>query len=219
MKWSTTYLRGVPFQELETLQSETRDALRGTTGRGVFLVSEPTPTYTAGRAADPAGLIWPEEDARNRGITLSKVSRGGQWTFHGPGQLVVYPLVPLKSLGYPGKGVRKFLETMRSGVSAYLSSLGVTVDAEDPERPFGLYVGGAKLVSFGIAIERGVSGHGLALYLKDQTASFQGIHPCGVPGERLTSLEALGFSPSWEDAARGLVAHLKNSYSGRPENW
>lgn len=213
MHWSTTYHRGIKFPELERLQQETREGLRASPDQGVFLVSEPEATYTAGRAADPRGLIWSEEAARANGVGLFQVSRGGQWTFHGPGQVVVYPLVSLRSLGYPTKGVRRFLGDLRAGVVDFLKEVGVTVDAEDESRPFGVYSGGAKLVSFGIAVERGVSAHGLALYLKDQTKAFQGIHPCGVPGERLGSLEGCGVSLEWDDAATRLVSHLKNRFS------
>jgi lipoyl(octanoyl) transferase len=211
--WSTTFLRGIPFRELESLQQDTREGLREAPGTGVFLVSEPEPTYTCGRAADPKGLLWTEEAARARGYTLFPVSRGGQWTFHGPGQVVVYPLVALRALGYPTKGVRRFLGDMRAGVVDFLSELGLPADPENPSRPFGVYCKGQKLVSFGISIERGISAHGLALYLEDQNNAFQGIHPCGVPGERLGSLSELGVRLSWEDAASGLVRHLKNRFS------
>ncbi len=213
MNWSTTILRDIPFGDLEARQQAVRDAIRQDPDAGVFLVSEPKATYTAGRAADPRGLLWSPEAAEARGVSLFQVSRGGQWTFHGPGQIVVYPLVSLKSLGYPSKGVRRFLGELRAGVVDFLAESGLSADTEDSARPFGVYCGGAKLVSFGIAVERGVSAHGLALYLKDQNPSFQGIHPCGVPGERLTSLESLGVLLDWDAAANRLVSCLKNRFS------
>lgn len=213
MHWSTTFLRDIPFRDLETLHQETRAQVRETPDLGVFLVSEPHPTYTAGRAADPKGLIWDEATAQAQGVALVPVGRGGQWTFHGPGQVVIYPLVALRSLGYSAKSVRRFLGDLRGAVVDFLAELGHVADAEDSERPFGVYVGGAKLVSFGIAVERGISGHGLALYLKDQNPAFQGIHPCGVPGEKLASLEALGTPLDWDVAARQLVEHLKKRLS------
>jgi lipoyl(octanoyl) transferase len=213
VKWSTTYFRDIPFPDLEALHQETREGLRTAPGQGVFLVSEPQPTYTAGRAADPAGLLWTAEAAEAKGVRLVPVGRGGQWTFHGPGQVVVYPLVALRSLGYSSKGVRRFLGELRGAVVDFLSELGIQADPEDAARPFGVYVGNGKLVSFGIAVERGVSGHGLALYLKDQNPAFQGIHPCGVPGERLASLEALGVDLAWETAANRLIDHLKKRLS------
>ncbi len=213
VQWITETLRDVPFAELEALQQSKRAALLDTPDEGIFLVSEPKATYTAGRAADPKGLLWTESAAKAQGVDLFKVSRGGQWTFHGPGQVVVYPLVALRSLGYPTKGVRRFLGELRAGVVDFLTELGVPADAEDEARTFGVYSGGAKLVSFGISVERGISAHGLALYLKDQNQAFQGIHPCGVPGERLASLEECGVSLDWEDAATRLVSHLKNRFS------
>lgn len=213
VQWITETLRDIPFFELEALQQSRRAALESTPDQGVFLVSEPRATYTAGRAADPKGLLWTESTAKAEGVELYKVSRGGQWTFHGPGQIVVYPLVALRSLGYPTKGVRRFLGELRAGVVDFLNEVGVSADTEDEARPFGVYCGGAKLVSFGIAVERGISAHGLALYLKDQNKAFQGIHPCGVPGERLGSLEGCGVRLEWEDAAARLVGHLKNRFS------
>lgn len=212
MIWSTTSVRGITFPQLEALQRDTRDGLRQFPNTGVFLVSEPQPTYTAGRAADPRGLIWSEQTARARGYEIFHVSRGGQWTFHGPGQIVVYPLAMLRSLGYPSKGVRRFLGDLRAGVVDFLIAVGVTPDQPDPSRPFGVYSAGAKLASFGMAVERGISAHGLALYLQDQTSAFQGIHPCGVREERLGSLEGCGVHMDWNDAAALLVSHLKNRF-------
>jgi len=213
VNWSTTFLRDIPFGDLEARQQAARDAVRLDPSAGVFLVSEPKATYTAGRAADPKGLLWSPETASSHGVSLFQVSRGGQWTFHGPGQIVVYPLVSLKALGYPSKGVRRFLGEMRAGVVDFLAEVGLTADAEDSARPFGIYCQGAKLVSFGIAVERGVSAHGLALYLRDQNVNFQGIHPCGVPGERLASLESLGVLLDWDEAANRLVTCLKNRFT------
>lgn len=202
------FFRDIAFDRLEALQREAMARVRSGPERAEWIASEPRPTYTHGRAADPRGLLWTRAQAESRGIAVHGVSRGGQWTFHGPGQVVVYPIVSLRHRGYPTKAVRRFLEDLRAGVTDFLNDLGLEADASLPEKPFGVYVGGAKLVSFGIAVERGISCHGLALYLTDQTAWFAGIHPCGVVGERLTSLRALGVSLTWEAAADGLVGRL-----------
>jgi lipoyl(octanoyl) transferase len=202
------FLRDIPFGELEALQREAMAGVRANPERAEWIVSEPRPTYTHGRAADPRGLLWTRAQAEGRGIAVHGVSRGGQWTFHGPGQVVVYPVLSLRHRGYSTKAVRRFLENLRAGVTDFLRSLGLDADPPLPDKPFGVYVGGAKLVSFGIAVERGITCHGLALYLTDQTAWFAGIHPCGVVGERLTSLHSLDRAPTWEAAADGLVGRL-----------
>ncbi len=142
-----------------------------------------------------------------RGFTIRGVSRGGKWTFHGPGQVVLYPIVRLGELGLSRLAAYRFLLSLRSSLSGHLLSLGLS--CESHERPFGLYANRGKLTSFGIAIESGISLHGLSLYLSPQHAAFEGIHPCGVPGEKITSLEELGIQIEWEALALGVAESIK----------
>ncbi len=188
------------------------EEVRRTSGLSVLLLSEPLPTLTYGRSATRSDLIWTEEMIRSRGITISSVSRGGKWTYHGPGQILIYPIFRLSQLGYPSKAVYRFLFDLRGSVSYHLASLGVS-GLEEHAQPFGIYIGERKLVSFGMAIERGISSHGMALYLEDQGAFFDAIHPCGIPNGRVTSLEREGFKFDWESLAIGIGNSIKSCYS------
>ena len=180
--------------------------------KAFLLISEPNPTFTKGRSGLDSDLIWNESERQARGVTTAPVARGGQWTYHGPGQIVCYPIVQLSELGFDRRAVTAFLEVLKASLVQIIEKLEIPTDRETTDLPFGIYSGGKKLVSFGINIQRGVTSHGFALYLTRQTSYFQGINPCGVAGGTLTSLEELGGAISWEDAAGQVIESIKKGF-------
>lgn len=213
MEWEVRAVRGAPWTELEALQRDIADSVRRGEKQGCLLLSEPALTYTYGRSAKPTDLLFGETELARRGIAVAPVSRGGKWTCHGPGQILVYPIVSLRALGYESRAVHRFLSDFREGIAHFLESLGLRPERRDC--PFGVYVGGLKIASFGIAIERGVVLHGVSLYLTPQTTAFQGITPCGTPGERFTSLAENGCVLAWSDAAERLTDSVKRVFNPR----
>lgn len=146
----------------------------------LWLLSHP-PVYTLGQAGRPEHLLAPGE------IPVIQVDRGGQVTYHGPGQLVVYVLVDLRRAGL---GVRQLVRLLEESVIELLARYGIAAAAR-PDAP-GVYVDGAKIASLGLRVRRGRSFHGLALNIDMDLAPFARINPCGYAGLALTQLADLG---------------------------
>ena len=153
--------------------------------------------YTLGLAGDPRHLLNPA------GIPVVKTDRGGQVTWHGPGQLVAYVLLDMKRRGL---GPRELVRLLEEAVIRTLAREGITA-ARRQGAP-GVYVGPAKIASLGLRIRRGCSYHGLALNVAPDLAAFRGINPCGYEGLAVTSLAALGVSRSMPAIAESLTQVL-----------
>jgi lipoyl(octanoyl) transferase len=183
----------------------TRDA---TTPDELWVLEHP-PVYTVGLAGRPEHL------PRRGDIPLERVDRGGQVTYHGPGQAVVYTLVDLPRAGFTVKGLVCLLE------QAMIDDLAVHGVAGErrPGAP-GAYVGSAKIGALGIRIRRGRSYHGLAYNVAMDLAPFAAIDPCGYPGLAVTDLAALGIRDTAPTAglrlARRLAAMLDRHGSESP---
>ncbi|AIR89271.1 lipoyl(octanoyl) transferase LipB [Pseudomonas cremoricolorata] len=142
----------------------------------VWLV-EHTPVFTQGQAGKPEHLLLPGD------IPLVQTERGGQVTYHGPGQLVAYLLLDVRRRGI---GVRELVSRIERSLVDLLASYGVPAAAK-PDAP-GVYVNGAKIASLGLRIRNGCSFHGLALNVDMDLAPFRRINPCGYAGLVMTQL-------------------------------
>lgn len=166
----------------------------------VWLVQHP-PVFTQGQSGKPEHLLLPGD------IPVVQVDRGGQVTYHGPGQLVAYLMLDVRRLGY---GVRELVTRIEHSLIDLLASYGVTAAAK-PEAP-GVYVDGAKIASLGLRIRNGCSFHGLALNVDMDLDPFKRINPCGYAGLAMTQLrEQAGPIEFAEVSARlraQLVKHL-----------
>ena len=158
---------------------------------------EHPPVYTLGMNASPTHVLAPGD------VPVVRIDRGGQVTYHGPGQLIVYPLVDLKRIGL---GVRALVTALESALVAFAAELGL-VAAARRDAP-GVYVGAAKLASVGLRIRRGASYHGLALNVAMDLEPFKRINPCGHAGLEVVDLAGLGVTLDTEAAARQLTPHL-----------
>lgn len=163
-------------------------------------VLEHEPVFTLGMNADPAHLLAPGD------IPVVQVDRGGQVTYHGPGQLVVYPLIDLRRAGL---GVRDLVTALEQAVIATAAAFGI-VAATRPGAP-GVYVEGAKLASVGIRVRRGASYHGAAINVDMDLGPFSRINPCGFEGLAMTQLAALGGPRGIAAVAGVLVPELQRS--------
>ena len=150
-----------------------------------------------GLNASPEHLLAPGD------IPVVNIDRGGQVTFHGPGQLMVYPLLDIRRAGI---GVRKLVTALEQCVVDLCADLDITA-AADPCAP-GVYVNGDKLASIGLRIRRGASFHGMALNVDIEPEPFTRINPCGFEKLEMTDLRRLGSDLDLDSAADALLPHF-----------
>lgn len=166
----------------------------------LWLLQHP-PVYTQGISGNPKHVL----DAGT--IPIVPIDRGGQVTYHGPGQWVVYTLFDLRRAGF---GVRQLVTAIEQAVVNVLAAYGITASA-DPKRP-GVYVDERKIASLGLKVSRGCSYHGVALNVDMDLEPFQRINPCGYPGLEVTSMaDVLGQGPSMIEVGDRLLSALSNA--------
>ncbi len=168
-----------------------------TTADELWLVEHP-PVFTLGLNAKPKHLLAPGD------IPVVNVDRGGQVTYHGPGQIVLYPLLDLNRLKI---GVRELVRRMEQAVIDLLAAHGIA--AEGREDAPGVYVAGAKIAALGLRVRRGRSYHGLALNVDLDLAPFSRINPCGYPGMAVTRTRDLGIAADPAALGEALATHLQ----------
>ena len=177
--------------------TETRDA---DTLDELWLVEHP-PVFTQGLAGKAKHLLAPGD------IPVIQVDRGGQVTYHGPGQVVVYCLLDVRRLGL---SVRGLVTTLEQAVIDLLAAYGIIAQAR-PDAP-GVYVDGAKVASLGLRIRQGRSYHGLSLNVDMDLEPFTRINPCGYPGLRVTQLRDLGVLLTPDAVAEELLPVLGRQF-------
>jgi lipoyl(octanoyl) transferase len=162
----------------------------------LWLLQHP-PVYTLGLNTNPAHLLSAGT------IPVVQTDRGGQVTYHGPGQLVAYLLLDLQRAGL---GIRQVVCALEDAVITLVAAHGIRASARR-EAP-GVYVDGAKLASVGLRVRRGCTYHGLALNVAPDLTPFAGINPCGFPGLKVTSLELLGGPADLDQVGMALALIL-----------
>jgi lipoate-protein ligase B len=157
---------------------------------GVVLLCEHPPVITLGRSASTTNIL----DAGD--VPIERIERGGQVTYHGPGQLMVYPVVRLRS-------VVGFLASVAAAIAETCAALGVPGAAWQRD-PAGVWLGGKKLAACGIHVARGVSVHGFALDVDTPVQAWRAIRPCGLDVPQISLARALGAPIAVERVAREL---------------
>ncbi|WP_133407758.1 lipoyl(octanoyl) transferase LipB [Parashewanella tropica] len=170
---------------------------RDADSRDELWVVEHPPVFTQGQAGKSEHILFAGD------IPVIQVDRGGQVTYHGPGQLVVYPLLDIKRLKI---GVRQLVTTIEQSIVDMLKDFDVEAypKADAP----GVYVNEAKIASLGLRIRKGCSFHGLALNVNMDMEPFHRINPCGYAGLQMVQCHELGGPESVEQAAESLIPHL-----------
>ena len=163
----------VPFDEAGALQREL--AANVTPERGFLLLLEHPPIFTLGRNGDAANVL----DAH--GIPVQRIDRGGDVTYHGPGQLVGYPIADIRRVG-----VRRFIRSMEESLIALLGEFGVRASRRG--REVGTWTAKGKIASIGVRVRRGITSHGFALNVCNDLTPFGYVNPCGEAGAAVTSL-------------------------------
>ena len=204
----------MPYPEAWDLQLRLVEARsQGRVVNDVILFVEHPPVFTLGRRGGRENLLVPEETLRQSGIPIVQVERGGNITYHGPGQLVVYPIVHLPSFGI---GVVDMVDRLEEVMIRTCAAWGVAAGRNALNR--GAWVGMKKIGSIGIAVRRGVSFHGLALNVNPDLQPFSFIQPCGLKGVGVTSIaQAAGRPVRVEEAVSVAVRHIEAVFGIRLE--
>ena len=170
----------VPYREGLALQERLRERRRAGEVPDLLLVLEHAPVYTLGKRAEPSDLPLGEEWYRERGIDVCETDRGGRVTYHGPGQLVAYPIMAIER-------VAEFVGTMEQAIVTALADEGIAAQVRDT--PFtGVWAGDAKIASIGVRVTGGVTTHGVAVNVDNDLEPFDWIVPCGIEHVRMTSV-------------------------------
>ncbi len=190
------WLGRVDYEPTWRAMQEFTDRRDTDTADEIWFLEHP-PVFTLGMNADPAHVLGAGD------IPVVRIDRGGQVTYHGPGQLIAYTLIDLRRARL---GVRDLVTALEQAVVEQAAARGIvaTTKCSAP----GVYVAERKLASLGIRIRRGASYHGLALNVDMDLEPFSRINPCGFAGLEMTQLRALGGPASVREAASGLEAPL-----------
>jgi lipoate-protein ligase B len=170
----------IPYGEGVELQTRLRERRQAGEVPDLLLVLEHPPVYTKGKRATPADLPMGEAWYRSQGIEVCETDRGGRVTYHGPGQLVAYPIMSIER-------VADFVHTMEGAIVAALADEGI--ESRVREAPHtGVWAGEAKIASIGVRVAGGVTTHGLAVNVDNDLQPFEWIVPCGIDHVRMTSV-------------------------------
>jgi lipoyl(octanoyl) transferase len=170
----------VPYRDGVELQETVRARRQAGELPDVLLVLEHPPVYTKGKRTEPGDLPMGEDWYRAQGIDVCDTDRGGRVTYHGPGQLVAYPIMAVDR-------VADFVHTMENAIVEALADEAIA--AEVRETPFtGVWAGDAKIASIGVRVSGGVTTHGLAVNVDNDLQPFEWIVPCGIDHVRMTSV-------------------------------
>ncbi len=204
-------------ETLRAMENRVAAISAGIAPEAIWLLEHP-PLYTAGTSADPADLIAPDR------FPVYPAGRGGQYTYHGPGQRVAYVMLDLNRRG---RDVRRFVDTLEEWIMRTLAEFGIRgerragrvgVWVQRPEKPPA--PDGSpredKIAAIGIKLRRWVSFHGIAINLEPDLSHFDGIVPCGISGHGVTSLVDLGLPVTMEDLDLALMRSFKEVFDAPP---
>lgn len=204
-----SWLGSTGYREAWDLQADLVRRMGEGAEDDTLLLLEHPHVFTLGKAALPDHVLWPEDERLRRRVEVIWVDRGGEATYHGPGQLVGYPILDLARLGIT---IRQYIERLESSLISYLSELGIRSEPGGSGLT-GVWSDGMKLAAIGIKLNRSVVSHGFALNLTSDLGYFDGIIPCGHADLRPTSVEALtGVRIDTESAAHAYSRHFADAF-------
>jgi lipoyl(octanoyl) transferase len=197
------WLGRVRYRDAWDLQAALVRELREVAGEDTLLLLEHPHVFTMGKAASAQDVLWDEAERERRGVEVVWSDRGGEATYHGPGQLVAYPVIDLARMNI---SIPAYISGLEHSLITYLAGLGIEAVAGEPGLT-GVWHNGEKLAAIGIKLNRSVVSHGLALNLATDLTYFDGIVPCGHAELRPTSVEAVtGRRIETESAGRSYAS-------------
>lgn len=177
-------------------------------GTDILLLLEHPPTLTMGKRDDLKNLLVAESEMNARGVTLVPTDRGGSITWHGPGQLVVYPIVDLK---HRQMDVHRYIRDLEAVIIRTLADFSIS-SARD-ENHVGVWVGQEKIAAIGVKIQKWVTKHGFAINVNSDLTAFSLINPCGITDRGVASIAGiLGHDVSMEDVREGVIKHFSDVF-------
>jgi lipoyl(octanoyl) transferase len=204
LAWS--FLGRVPYRQAEALQGQLRQALRERRGGEQLLLLEHPHVYTLGRNADAADLLAPPAWLLAHDVEVMESDRGGQVTYHGPGQLVGYPIVDLSP---DRRDIRRYVADLEGVLIRTLADYGIAAAVRPGAALVGVWVGEEKIAAIGVHLSRWITTHGFALNVATDLSLYAGIVPCGLREARVTSIERLlGSAPPLAEVAGRLAVHF-----------
>jgi len=201
-----------PYREVLSLQRELHARVARGEEPDTWIVVEHEPVITLGRKAKSENLLVSASLLSARGVDLVEVERGGDVTYHGPGQVIVYPIVKLPRF----REVEPFVSSLEAAVIHALATFKIAAERRTEHR--GVYVGRNAVCAIGLAVKQMTTMHGLALNVSTPLDYGGLITPCGTPQFGITSIsEELRRDIAWEDGRDALVAALKQRFEARPQ--
>lgn len=208
------------YAQMHALQERLVAARQADQIGDTLLLLEHDPVITLGRAAKRENILWGIDQLRERGVAVHETGRGGDVTYHGPGQLVGYPIISLRP---DRQDVRRYVSNLEETMIRLAAEHGL--HAERSEGMNGTWIGRRKIGAVGVRISRWVTMHGFAFNISTDLSAFQLIVPCGIVDRGVTSLQQeLGTAPEWittETRAAELLAEILGSdlsWSDDPES-
>jgi lipoyl(octanoyl) transferase len=193
----------VDFFKAREFQKEIFGRVRGSAFPGALILCRHYPVITLGRASRPDSVVATPRELKERGIPVYEIERGGDATYHGPGQVTAYPVLDLR---YFKKDIHWFLRQLEEAVIGVLSDYGLS-GSREPGRT-GVWVNGDKIASIGIAIRHWITFHGVSVNVKKEDQSNFGlIRPCGMDITMTCMEAALGREVDTEDVKNNLMRH------------
>ncbi|UCE82853.1 MAG: lipoyl(octanoyl) transferase LipB [Deltaproteobacteria bacterium] len=202
------------YLEVLDLQRRLVELRQGNVVPDTLLLVEHEPIITLGRRGSTDNILSSAAELALQGIRIQKAERGGDVTYHGPGQLVCYPIVHLTQRNL---SVRRFVDLLEETIIQVLANFGIQASREPQHR--GVWVSHLKVAALGVAIRRWVSFHGIALNVSPNMAHFCHINPCELKSEQVTSMaKLLGETPSMEEVIQKVVGRFVEQFPGRWRN-
>jgi lipoyl(octanoyl) transferase len=205
------WLGRIGYDQALALQMEAARSVAAGGEETLFLL-EHEPVFTLGRNASASDILFTPERCRELGIEIREADRGGKVTYHGPGQLVGYPIV---NLSPDRRDVKRYVTDLEEVLIRTLADFGIAaVRSPLPERVTSVWVGNDKIAAIGVHLSRWITTHGFALNVRDEAlGNFGGIVPCGIADGGVTSMErAAGRRPALIEVVPPLVANFGDIY-------
>jgi lipoyl(octanoyl) transferase len=200
------FLGRIPYAAALERQLAARAALKSGEGPERFLLLEHPHVYTLGRNASAEDVLAGPGWLAAMGVEVAECDRGGQVTYHGPGQLVGYPIV---NLSPDRRDIRRYVRDLQEVLIRTLAEYGITARPGEEQAFIGVWAGEAKIASIGVHLSRWITTHGFALNVSTDLSYFSGIIPCGLQQVRLTSIERLtGRAPALPEIAAVCARHF-----------
>jgi len=212
------WLGRLSYDEAFVLQERIRDAVIAKQRGPTLLLLEHDPVLTFGRRGESGDLKQSLAQLETQGIAVRQTARGGRATYHGPGQLVGYPIVRLRSVA---ASVPSYVCALEEGIIQALAALGIHGERIDGQP--GVWIGENKIASVGIAVTHGVAWHGFAINIQDKLEGFDAVRPCGLD-IKMTSIAhevrkpgpRTGHAPSIEHIAEMVTSHIADAFGLLP---